>query len=430
MTDVLARKDRALSPEETEALLRDRLGDQVVGSTVEFGTFTLHIAPSGWHAAAQLCRDESLLAYDMFDCLFGIDAREEGFDVVAVLYSTSVGTRICLRTRCEGGRDAPVCPSITDVYRGADWMERETYDMFGIDFEGHPSVEPRLLTVENFEGWPLRKDFHLTSRVAKSWPGVKEPAELDDEGNVIERIPEVGDAPGPYDLDKAMAEQARAINKPELDEGDADQDEADKDASAAKDDGDERPATEIDQETFDKLIAEGKSERIARSKAKAAFMKKQKAAAAAGDAPAEAEAEDAPTDGIDKETFDRLIAEGKSERIARSKAKAAFIKKQRAAEAADADDTDAAEGAPPDQDVEVAEQADESADAEVEATEEEPAKAPADEEPTAAEKAEARRKEQAEARKRKAEERAAEAEAGDADGDEPTQGPDDEEGQA
>ncbi len=373
MTDVLARKDRALSPEETEALLRDRLGDQVVGSTVEFGTFTLHIAPTGWHAAAQLCRDESLLAYDMFDCLFGIDAREEGFDVVAVLYSTSVGTRICLRTRCEGGRDAPVCPSITDVYRGADWMERETYDMFGIDFEGHPAIEPRLLTVENFEGWPLRKDFHLTSRVAKPWPGVKEPAELDEDGNVIERIPEVGDAPGPYDLDKAMAEQARAINKTELEEGDADQGQ---DSSTAKDDGDERPATEIDQETFDKLIAEGKSERIARSKAKAAFIKKQRAADAAGE-----------------------------------------------------DDADAAEGAPPQQDVEVAEQVDQSADAEVEATEGEPAKAPADEEPTAAEKAEARRKEQAEARKRKAEERAAEA--GDADGDdEPAQGADDEEGQA
>jgi NADH:ubiquinone oxidoreductase subunit C len=43
--------------------------------------------------------------------------------------------------------------------------------MFGIEFDGHPGLEPRLLTVENFEGWPLRKDFHLTSRVAKPWPG-------------------------------------------------------------------------------------------------------------------------------------------------------------------------------------------------------------------------------------------------------------------
>ena len=127
---------------------------------------------------------------------------------MTVLYSTSTGNRLCLRTRCEGGREAPVCPSVTDVYRGADWMERETWDMYGIEFPGHPGLEPRILTVENFEGWPLRKDFHLTSRVVKPWPGVKEPAELDEDGNVIEREAGVGDAPGPYALDEAMAKQA------------------------------------------------------------------------------------------------------------------------------------------------------------------------------------------------------------------------------
>ncbi len=278
MTDVLARQDRALTPEETEALLRDRLGDQILSSSTDFATFTVWVAPGGWHAAAQLCRDESLLAYDLFDCLLGVDARDDGFDVVAVLYSTSTGNRICLRTRCEGGRDAPVCPSLTDVYRGADWMERETYDMFGIDFPGHPGLEPRILTVENFEGWPLRKDFHLASRVAKPWPGVNEPAELDDEGNVIEREPEVGGAPGPYDLDKAMAEQARAVNASEEDqeEGEGTGDDAQASGSEQQDE-DEAPAPELDQETYDKLIAEGKSERIARSKAKAALIKKQRA---------------------------------------------------------------------------------------------------------------------------------------------------------
>lgn len=372
MTDVLARRDRALTPEETEALLRDRLGDHIVASTVEFGTFTVHVAPAGWHAAAQLCRDESLLAYDLFDNLFGVDAREEGFDVITVLYSTSTGNRICLRTRCDGGREAPVCPTITDLYRGADWMERETYDMFGIEFTDHPGLEPRLLTAENFEGWPLRKDFHLTSRVVKPWPGVKEPAELDEDGNVIERVPEVGDAPGPYDLDKAMAEQARALNRPEEDDSE---------------DAEVEDATTED--------------------------------------PASAEAEEPPAD-IDQETFDRLIAEGKSERIARSKAKAAFIKKQRAAEKAGADAPDAAEGpSTPEPAAEAEEEAERQASAEVESLEEEAGVSPEDERPTAAEKAEARRKEQAEARRRKAEERAAADEA--ADDEAPS---DDEEGSA
>jgi NADH:ubiquinone oxidoreductase subunit C len=212
VSDVLARRDRALTPEETEEFLRARLDDGIVRSVQEYGIFTVWVAQDAWVEAARLCRDEPLLAYDLFDNLFAVDMREDGFDVVAVLYSTSTGNRIVLRTRCEGGREAPTCPSIVEIYRGADWMERETWDMFGIDFPGHPQIEPRILSVENFEGWPLRKDFHLASRVAKPWPGVKEPAELDEDGNVIEREPRLGDAPGPYDLDKAMAEQAQARN--------------------------------------------------------------------------------------------------------------------------------------------------------------------------------------------------------------------------
>ena len=214
---VLARRDRALTPEETEALLRDRLGDGILGSTLAHRMFTVHVAPSAWVETFKRCRDEPLLDFDLFDSLHGVDAREDGFDVVAILYSTSTGNRLCLRTRCEGGREKPVCPSLTDLYRGADWMERETWDMFGIEFDGHPQLEPRILTVENFEGWPLRKDFHLASRVAKPWPGVKEPAELDEDGNVIEREPLIGDAPGPYVLDEAMAAQAIARRQAALD---------------------------------------------------------------------------------------------------------------------------------------------------------------------------------------------------------------------
>ncbi len=244
MTEVLARRDRQLSPEEITTLVRDQFGDAVVDSTVEFRTFTLWLTTDVWVEAAKFCRDEPSLAYDMFDCLFGVDAREEGFDVVAVLYSTSTGSRISLRVRCDGGREQPTCPSLTDIYRGSDWMERETWDMFGIEFDGHPGLEPRLLTVENFEGFPLRKDFHLTSRVAKAWPGVKEPVELDEDGNVIERVTGIGDAPGPYDLDKAIADQAKAVNSPaapEIEEEPA-ADEQTADEQAAGDDAAEGPA--------------------------------------------------------------------------------------------------------------------------------------------------------------------------------------------
>jgi NADH:ubiquinone oxidoreductase subunit C len=242
VSEVLARRDQALSPEEIAELLRDRAGDAIGDVTVEYGTFTLWVDNASYAEVARLCRDERLLAFDFFDCLFGVDARDDGFDVVTVLWSTSTGTRICLRTRCPGGRENPTCPSLTDIYRGVDWHERETWDMFGIEFVGHPALEPRILTVENFEGWPLRKDFPLATRAAKPWPGVKEPAELDDEGNVIERAPQLGDAPGPYELDKAMAEQAKLANPqpaadPATPEGEEVEDQLGTEAEQAPDSG-------------------------------------------------------------------------------------------------------------------------------------------------------------------------------------------------
>ncbi|MFU8841132.1 MAG: NuoI/complex I 23 kDa subunit family protein [Nitriliruptoraceae bacterium] len=120
-------------------------------------------------------------------------------------------------------------------------------------------------------------------------------------------------------------------------------------------------AGEIDQEVFDQLIAEGKSERIARSKAKAAYVKKEKArlraeaeqaAAAAPDADADATPAAAPKPAevkveageIDQETFDKLIAEGKPERMARAKAKAAYVKKEKARLRAEAEAASAGTG--------------------------------------------------------------------------------------
>ena len=125
-------------------------------------------------------------------------------------------------------------------------------------------------------------------------------------------------------------------------------------------------AGEIDQETYDQLIAEGKSERMARSKAKAAYVKKEKArlraeAEAAGGAdagaPASAEAPQAAevkveAGEIDQETFDRLIAEGKPERMARAKAKAAYVKKEKARLRAEAQ-SDTGEGTGADEPAEV-----------------------------------------------------------------------------
>ena len=70
----------------------------------------------------------------------------------------------------------PGCATATEVYRGANWHERETHEMFGMIFDGHPNLMPLLLP-DGFEGHPLRKEFVLAARVAKPWPGAKEPGE-------------------------------------------------------------------------------------------------------------------------------------------------------------------------------------------------------------------------------------------------------------
>jgi NADH:ubiquinone oxidoreductase subunit C len=215
MVTSLVRSEDAFTNEEIVEWLRRRLGDGVVDVVDEFETFTIVLTTDVWQDAARTLKEEPRLAFTMFDSLFGVDAGEEGIDVVAVLYSVETGRRVLLRTRADGGREQPSVPTLTGLFRGADFMERETWDMFGVEFEGHDSLAPRILSVENFEGWPLRKDFHLATREAKPWPGIKEPAETDEDGNIIEKIPGIGEAVGPMPLDEIMAEQARAAN-PEL----------------------------------------------------------------------------------------------------------------------------------------------------------------------------------------------------------------------
>ncbi len=172
-----------LAAEELADLLTERLGGHVVASEIQWGQLTVTLDADGYREAARFCRDDERLACDLFDCIAGVDEREDGFSIVTILYSTEHHHRVLLRHPCDGGRDAPTAPSLTDLYRGADWHEREAWEMFGFDFEGHPSLRHLYLPSE-FEGFPLRKDFPLLSRAVKPWPGLvdKEPIPGEDEG--------------------------------------------------------------------------------------------------------------------------------------------------------------------------------------------------------------------------------------------------------
>ncbi|MPZ72695.1 MAG: hypothetical protein GEU74_05600 [Nitriliruptorales bacterium] len=192
------------------AYLGDRLESRMVDSVVAHGQLTVVVEPDAWVDAVRLCKEDPALDCAFWEFLDAVDRGNDGFDCNVHVYSVRHRHEITVRTRVPGGRQKPVMPTLTGVFRGANWSERETYDMFGIEFEGHPSLLPRILTIENFEGWPLRKDFQLTTRNAKPWPGAKEPEERKESDERAD-AGSVTTADAPVDPeDKAAAAKAKA----------------------------------------------------------------------------------------------------------------------------------------------------------------------------------------------------------------------------
>jgi NADH-quinone oxidoreductase subunit C len=105
-------------------------------------------------------RDDTELSFNFLSDLCGVDylERKPRFDVVYNLYSINKNHRLRLKVRVEEGESVP---SVTPVWSTANWHEREVYDMFGINFDGHPDLK-RILMADDWEGHPLRKDFPLT----------------------------------------------------------------------------------------------------------------------------------------------------------------------------------------------------------------------------------------------------------------------------
>jgi NADH-quinone oxidoreductase subunit C len=160
-----------VTPDDLAAVIQERFGADVA-TEVSFGTLTLSVPTRLWVEAVTFARDA--LECDFFDWLTGVDELADGFTVVAHVYSLTERHHLLLRTRVS--RAEPVLPTVTALYRGANWHERETSEMFGVTFEGHPGLTPLLLP-DGFEGHPLRKEFVLAARVAKQWPGAKDPGE-------------------------------------------------------------------------------------------------------------------------------------------------------------------------------------------------------------------------------------------------------------
>lgn len=213
--------------ERREALLEaltTELGDAVVGSEIRRGDIWVRVRGDAWKRAAEVCRQS--LDFDYFCFLSGLDwmphtwpnpkvegsagveaaddaesdadvgppEAEAGFEaadtpadpstsgyatgfgggdgrfqVIARFYSTFRHLGVTLKADLDEAD--PRVASIIEVYPGADWCERETWEMYGFAFEGHPNLVHLYLPGE-FEGFPMRKDFPLLSREVKPWPGL------------------------------------------------------------------------------------------------------------------------------------------------------------------------------------------------------------------------------------------------------------------
>jgi NADH-quinone oxidoreductase subunit C len=201
----------APEPERTPDPVRDPLmakitgdlGDAVLGQEVVKGDMWLRVANPAWRRTIQYLKDHG---FDYFCFLSGIDwlpsqesvtryeqvytddapadppARESGitggdsrFQVFVRLYDVDRKVGITVKADLDDD-EQPTVESVVAVFRGAEWHEREAWEMFGFEFTGHPGLRHLYLPKE-FEGFPLRKDFPLLARAVKPWPGLvdKEP---------------------------------------------------------------------------------------------------------------------------------------------------------------------------------------------------------------------------------------------------------------
>ena len=148
---------------DLSAYIAEKLGTRIQEAVVAHGELTLTVEPGDIVGVLTFLRRDVQCQFISIIDICGADypARVRRFDVVYHLLSPHQNQRI--RVKVMTDEETPV-PSVTGVFPGADWFEREAYDLYGIMFSGHPDLR-RLLTDYGFEGHPLRKDFPLTGFV-------------------------------------------------------------------------------------------------------------------------------------------------------------------------------------------------------------------------------------------------------------------------
>ena len=140
-----------MTHEQVRARIQERFG---VAAEGEGSLLTVSVAPERWRELASFAKDTLGCLY--FSFLSAVDWKDQGLEVVTRVENLEVGLALMLKTRLGAGGTA--CASLVSLYPGADWMERECFDMFGIRFDGHPDLR-RILLPQDWEGHPLLKSY-------------------------------------------------------------------------------------------------------------------------------------------------------------------------------------------------------------------------------------------------------------------------------
>jgi NADH-quinone oxidoreductase subunit C len=157
------------SPNPSAAALRARFGAAIVGSLVSCGDTIVVVARERSHEILRWLKETPTEAYDYLVDVTAVEYRdrERALEVVYQLWSLS--RKAFLRVKVELPKQEPLAvDSVVDLWRGANWLEREVYDMFGVSFRGHPDLRRILMWETYAEGHPLRKDFPLRGRFSRA----------------------------------------------------------------------------------------------------------------------------------------------------------------------------------------------------------------------------------------------------------------------
>ena len=154
-----------LTKTEQEILdaLTERFGDRISGHEKRFDQLSISAASDSMFDIAQFMKENDHTGFETICDICGVDwiaCPEMRFELVYNFFSYGKNLRVLIKTTIPDS-EAPKIRSIQPIYSGADWLEREVYDMLGIEFEGHPDMR-RIITPDGMEGWPHRKDFPLT----------------------------------------------------------------------------------------------------------------------------------------------------------------------------------------------------------------------------------------------------------------------------